>query len=67
MIQESLIKKVEIEFEGILRKEIGTNHHWVESEIPSSFQNRKIANAAIQAGYKVGETFKYKIIIEPRD
>lgn len=67
-----LDRRVEIEREAVLFR--GQNHKddagrficAVNTDIGPSFRNADIAIAAQDAGYKIGDVFRYKIIIEPK-
>jgi hypothetical protein len=65
LIEKIKVERIEISREGILRKEV-TGDYWID-HIKPSFHNKDIAEAAIKAGYQVGDLLRYRIIIEPKE
>ncbi len=71
MPEKALTERVEIEREGELGGGIfiGNEYQnpWVSHSDLRTSNNVDIANVAIKIGYKTGDIFKYRIIIEPKE
>lgn len=67
MSKADLTREITIR-EVILRKELDCEKDgfWAEEERSPTSNSRQLGNLAYKAGYQVGDTFKYIIIIEPK-
>ena len=65
---KTLSQRVEIGREGTLRRGLGedASKAWVDHENITSRYDGDIAQTAMDAGYEIGDTFTYRIVIEPK-
>ncbi len=67
MKETSLTEKVEFERIGELRQEPGDGKYWILFEGLPPFKDRDVIKRFLELGYKVGDTVKYKIVVEPKE